>query len=216
MAKKVGLNGWLQRVRETGEHSDVVVRVTGEEFRLHMLPLRNESGYFRDLPSSSNGIEQVDEKTGCKLVNIHHLPGMSFTLQSDDQALNFVFNMHPIVFLHDFRTIVHNGILSNMLLICVARWSRRFRHSCQYVLSYKTQFHGEERGPRVRGSRVSSNGRRDRKREKIHALKHLLALAVLCELLAELHPHWISRRRIRGISLPKGARHRMCEVLHRD
>nr|XP_024385970.1 BTB/POZ domain-containing protein At5g48800-like isoform X3 [Physcomitrium patens] len=75
MAKKVGLNGWLQRVRETGEHSDVVVRVTGEEFRLHMLPLRNESGYFRDLPSSSNGIEQVDEKTGCKLVNIHHLPG---------------------------------------------------------------------------------------------------------------------------------------------
>lgn len=78
MVKKVGFNGWLQRVREIGEYSDVVVRVIGEEFWLYMLFLRNESGYFCDLLSLLNGIEQVDEKIGCKFVNIYYFFGMLF------------------------------------------------------------------------------------------------------------------------------------------
>lgn len=49
------LSGWLQRVRQTGEFSDVIVEVDGQEFNLHMLPLLNASSYFRTLPSSSNG-----------------------------------------------------------------------------------------------------------------------------------------------------------------
>lgn len=73
MAKKDGLNGWLQRVRKTGEFSDVVVRVNGEEFHLHMLPLQNASAYFRNLPSTSNGTgTQAHEP---KLVTIPDLPG---------------------------------------------------------------------------------------------------------------------------------------------
>lgn len=84
---KEGLDGWLQRVRKTEEFSDVVVRVNGEEFRLHMLPLMNASDFFRNLPSSSDGVEQVHEPTGCKLVTIHDLPG-TFVVRST----NFIFH----------------------------------------------------------------------------------------------------------------------------
>ncbi|KAG0614736.1 hypothetical protein M758_6G200100 [Ceratodon purpureus] len=72
---KEGLDGWLQRLRKTGEYSDVVVRVNGEEFHLHMLPLMNASVYFRNLPSSSDGVQQIHNSTGRKLVTIHELPG---------------------------------------------------------------------------------------------------------------------------------------------
>lgn len=60
-----------------GECGDVVVRVNEEqEFRLHMLPLMNASGYFRNLPSSSSGGDElVHQPTGCKFVTIHDLPG---------------------------------------------------------------------------------------------------------------------------------------------
>lgn len=75
MAQKDNLSGWLQRVRKTGEHSDVLVRVKGEEFHLHMLPLQNASAYFRNLPSTSDGAAARDELTGRKLVTIHDLPG---------------------------------------------------------------------------------------------------------------------------------------------
>ena len=76
MAKKENLNGWLQRVRKTGEYSDVLVRVNGEEFHLHMLPLKNASAYFRNLPSTSDGSSAaLQELTGCTLVTIHDLPG---------------------------------------------------------------------------------------------------------------------------------------------
>ncbi|CAM6097733.1 unnamed protein product [Calypogeia fissa] len=51
MAKKEGsFNGWLQRVRRTGEYSDLLVRIGSVDFHLHMLPFLNASSYFRDLP----------------------------------------------------------------------------------------------------------------------------------------------------------------------
>ena len=84
-----GLSGWLQRVRKTGEYSDVQVVVNGVEFRLHMLPLMNASSYFRNLPSSSSSSElpkhhvqqqqQQQEAHGAavcpRVVNIPELPG---------------------------------------------------------------------------------------------------------------------------------------------
>eukprot|EP00249_Psilotum_nudum_P008658 c21428_g1_i1 orf=636-2168(+) len=42
-------SGWLQRMRRTGEFSDVTVLVEGKEFNLHILPLLNASAYFRSL-----------------------------------------------------------------------------------------------------------------------------------------------------------------------
>ncbi len=76
MAKKNNLTEWLQRVRKTGEYSDVLVRVNGKEFHLHMLPLQNASAYFRNLPGPSDGAAALHELTGCKLVTIHDLPGI--------------------------------------------------------------------------------------------------------------------------------------------
>lgn len=80
-----GLSGWLQRVRKTGEYSDVQVVVSGVEFRLHMLPLMNASSYFRNLPSSSSSSEllkqlhQQQEPHGAavypRVVSIPELPG---------------------------------------------------------------------------------------------------------------------------------------------
>ena len=94
MAKNDNLNGWLQRVRKTGEYCDVLVRVNGEEFHLHMLPLQNASAYFRNLPSTSEGSTALHELTGCKLVTIHDLPGTT---------------MPPT---HDFLTTVLPKLLS--------------------------------------------------------------------------------------------------------
>lgn len=51
--KEGGFDGWLQRVRRTGEFSDITVVLKNEEFRLHSLPLLNASTYFRDIWSSS-------------------------------------------------------------------------------------------------------------------------------------------------------------------
>ncbi|CAK9236629.1 unnamed protein product [Sphagnum troendelagicum] len=76
MAKKeAGFSTWLQRVRRTGEFSDVKVCVNGDVFRLHMLPLLNASAYFRNLPSSSNGSPSLS-KDGCtRIINITDFPG---------------------------------------------------------------------------------------------------------------------------------------------
>lgn len=70
-AMKEGLEGWLQRVRTTEEYSDVLVRVNGHDFRLHMLPLMNASAFFRNLPNASDAAHVP------KLVTIHDLPGTS-------------------------------------------------------------------------------------------------------------------------------------------
>lgn len=75
MAKKEGLNSWLQRVRITGEYSDLHVRLNGEEFHLHMLPLLNASSYFRNLPSSSEEGSKKISKEGYRIVTIPDLPG---------------------------------------------------------------------------------------------------------------------------------------------
>jgi hypothetical protein len=77
MAKKeAGFSTWLQRVRRTGEFSDVKVCVNGEVFHLHMLPLLNASAYFRNLPSSSNGSPSLS-KDGCtRIINISDFPGI--------------------------------------------------------------------------------------------------------------------------------------------
>ncbi|CAM6127568.1 unnamed protein product [Calypogeia fissa] len=52
MAIKEGgcFNGWLQRVRRTGEYSDLLIRIGSVDFHLHMLPFLNASSFFRDLP----------------------------------------------------------------------------------------------------------------------------------------------------------------------
>ncbi|KAG0581839.1 hypothetical protein KC19_3G013900 [Ceratodon purpureus] len=49
-----GFGGWLQRVRRSGEHSDVTVEVDGRELHLHLLPLLNASAYFRNLTADPN------------------------------------------------------------------------------------------------------------------------------------------------------------------
>ncbi len=86
MAKKeAGFSTWLQRVRRTGEFSDVKVCVNGEEFHLHMLPLLNASAYFRNLPSTSNGSPPPSSSPHsaqhgcCRIINIPDLPGTSRT-----------------------------------------------------------------------------------------------------------------------------------------
>jgi hypothetical protein len=49
-----GFSRWLQRVRRSGEHSDVTVEVDGQEMHLHLLPLLNASSYFRTLTADPN------------------------------------------------------------------------------------------------------------------------------------------------------------------
>ncbi|KAI5082520.1 hypothetical protein GOP47_0002263 [Adiantum capillus-veneris] len=72
MAKKENsFSGWLQRVRKTGEFSDVIVLVEGQEFHLHMLPLLNASLYFRSLPSSSSPYRTDNER----VIEIRDMPG---------------------------------------------------------------------------------------------------------------------------------------------
>lgn len=76
MAKKeAGFSTWLQRVRRTGEFSDVKVCVNGDVFRLHMLPLLNASAYFRNLPSSSNGSPSLSKDGSTRIINITDFPG---------------------------------------------------------------------------------------------------------------------------------------------
>ncbi|BBN00678.1 hypothetical protein MPTK1_2g01120 [Marchantia polymorpha subsp. ruderalis] len=79
MAKKEGsFTGWLQRVRRTGEYSDVLVRVGSSEFSLHMLPLLNASSYFRELPPTcSCAAESSPDSSspGIPVVDIADLPG---------------------------------------------------------------------------------------------------------------------------------------------
>lgn len=84
MAKKDSVfHTWLQRVRRTGEFSDVQVQVNGEEFHLHMLPLLNASAYFRNLPGSSNCSSRSRDK-GYRVVAIPDLPGRpSILFQSE-------------------------------------------------------------------------------------------------------------------------------------
>eukprot|EP00250_Pteridium_aquilinum_P013439 c21343_g1_i1 orf=717-2396(-) len=72
MAKKENsFSGWLQRVRRTGEFSDVIVLVDGQEFHLHMLPLLNASLYFRNLPSSSSPYKADN----ARVVELRDMPG---------------------------------------------------------------------------------------------------------------------------------------------
>ncbi|KAH7424059.1 hypothetical protein KP509_12G087900 [Ceratopteris richardii] len=72
MAKKENsFSGWLQRVRRTGEFSDVTVVVEGQEFQLHMLPLLNASVYFRNLPGTSSPFMAGNSR----IVEIRDMPG---------------------------------------------------------------------------------------------------------------------------------------------
>ncbi|KAL2641424.1 hypothetical protein R1flu_009011 [Riccia fluitans] len=81
MAKKESsFTGWLQRVRRTGEYSDVIVRVGSAEFHLHMLPLLNASSYFRELPQTcscaSSAAGSPDSTVGSlPVIDIPDLPG---------------------------------------------------------------------------------------------------------------------------------------------
>jgi hypothetical protein len=79
MAKReAGFNTWLQRVRRTGEYSDVTVRVEGQEFRLHLLPLLNASSYFRNMtgnPHWSSGWSSTAGEDGARVVSLPDLPG---------------------------------------------------------------------------------------------------------------------------------------------
>ncbi|EFJ22755.1 hypothetical protein SELMODRAFT_415939 [Selaginella moellendorffii] len=55
--------GWLQRVRRTGEYSDVLVRFgDSAEFNLHLLPLKNASSFFRELHNQDQ--EEEEEQGG--------------------------------------------------------------------------------------------------------------------------------------------------------
>lgn len=49
-----GFAAWLQRVRRSGEYSDITVEVDGLELHLHLLPLLNASAYFRTLTAHPN------------------------------------------------------------------------------------------------------------------------------------------------------------------
>ena len=79
MAKKEGgFNTWLQRVRRTGEFSDVTVRVEGEEFHLHMLPLLNASAYFRNISSTSSTAASSSYSRDLRAIDLTDLPGTAF------------------------------------------------------------------------------------------------------------------------------------------
>lgn len=76
MAKREGgFSSWLQRVRQTGEYSDVTVQVEGEEFRLHLLPLLNASTYFRNLISSPNWSSNASDQRSSRIISLSGLPG---------------------------------------------------------------------------------------------------------------------------------------------
>lgn len=87
MAKKEGgFNTWLQRVRRTGEFSDVTVRVEGEEFHLHMLPLLNASAYFRNISSTSSTAGSSSYSRDHRAIDLTDLPGTAFhPIQSQRQ-----------------------------------------------------------------------------------------------------------------------------------
>lgn len=97
MAKKDGVgtggfNTWLQRVRRTGEYSDVTVRVEGEDFRLHMLPLLNASSYFRNMSgnphwSSLGWSTASSEDATARVISFPDLPGARSELRSRSQRL---------------------------------------------------------------------------------------------------------------------------------
>ncbi|KAJ7562191.1 hypothetical protein O6H91_03G058100 [Diphasiastrum complanatum] len=95
MAKREGsFSGWLQRVRRTGEYSDVTVRVSGEDFCLHMLPLLNESSYFRALP--------VPSAVHPRVVEIPSLPG---GLEAFSMAADFCYLIKPTYSFHNVGPI---------------------------------------------------------------------------------------------------------------
>lgn len=101
MAKKENsFSGWLQRVRKSGEFSDVTVVVEGEEFRLHMLPLLNASSYFRNLPSSSKAYDHHDENS--KRVELR---GMAGGADGFSTAADFCYLIKPIYTLENVARI---------------------------------------------------------------------------------------------------------------
>ncbi|KAJ7564170.1 hypothetical protein O6H91_02G005700 [Diphasiastrum complanatum] len=95
MARREGsFSGWLQRVRRTGEYSDVTVKANGEDFCLHMLPLLNGSSFFRDLPAPSS--------THSRVVDIPNLPGGS---EAFSFAADFCYLIKPTYSFHNVGPI---------------------------------------------------------------------------------------------------------------
>ncbi len=112
MAKKeAGFSTWLQRVRRTGEFSDVKVCVNGEVFRLHMLPLLNASAYFRNLPSSSSGSPSLS-KDGCtRIINISDFPGTIIII-----IIICIYCQAVTIFALEFRCL-HSVVLEHLVAL---------------------------------------------------------------------------------------------------
>ncbi|GLJ36477.1 hypothetical protein SUGI_0732520 [Cryptomeria japonica] len=93
MSTKVGepFNGWLQRVRRSGEFSDVTVIVNGQEFQLHSLPLVNASTYFRNILCSS---------TQVKIIELTDLAGGA-AAEAFSLAANFCYLLKPEYTFHN-------------------------------------------------------------------------------------------------------------------
>ncbi|XP_024361954.1 phototropic-responsive NPH3 family protein NPY4 isoform X1 [Physcomitrium patens] len=73
-----GFSTWLQQVRRSGEYSDVTVRVEGEDFHVHLLPLLNASAYFRNVtshPHWSSGWSSDASHQGSRVISLPNLPG---------------------------------------------------------------------------------------------------------------------------------------------
>lgn len=95
MAKREGgFSSWLQRVRQTGEYSDVTVQVEGEEFRLHLLPLLNASTYFRNLISSPNWSSNASDQRSSRIISLSGLPGKRIIPQSSRSGGTTTLIMH--------------------------------------------------------------------------------------------------------------------------
>ncbi|EFJ32240.1 hypothetical protein SELMODRAFT_407558 [Selaginella moellendorffii] len=84
-SKKEGsFAGWLQRVRKTGEHSDLTVKIQGQEFKLHILPLVNESTYFQSINSATSN-SNPDSSTTATTSSSSSSGGEASTAKLDHQ-----------------------------------------------------------------------------------------------------------------------------------
>lgn len=104
MAKKEGsFNGWLQRVRRTGEYSDLLIRIGSVDFHLHMLPFLNASSFFRGLPRVSSrpatgvvGIEMVSvESESAPFVQVVELSDLPGGAEGFSAAADFCYLLKP-------------------------------------------------------------------------------------------------------------------------
>ncbi|CAM6105886.1 unnamed protein product [Calypogeia fissa] len=114
---------WLQRVRLTGEYSDLLVRIGNAEFQLHLLPLLSASSYFRNLPRvcahpSTTGVGFKSEFTRAesdlfgpsppksgpcvRVVDLSDLPG---GIEAFSDAADFCYQMKPTITLQNVAQI---------------------------------------------------------------------------------------------------------------